>query len=389
MQLERSRQMSDEAVRLARISGEPNLILEALRSRFRALSGPDSMEELLRVIEELMRLEPRGSTWWTADALVVRFQTLLRRGDAVAADRSLAMFGRAARDMRVREWSWHYERLRAQRALAAGRLEEAERQFNELWAESQRLHLPYGAMLYAAQLNALSIERTGQRLPAGMADAQGDPWAWARDIPIYRVQRLLLDLQSGERDGAREQLRSLAANGCAAITRDSNFLFAIARLGSAAIELREHESIETLYEVLLPYAGLFALSDFSFSLGSVSYYLGNLAKYLERRADAKQHFEAAIAANSSTGHELFAYRARCALAALLSESKSRTERSEGLALANEVRAAAQTYGLNALRADATAIIERASASSATIAEATLSRSLEKPSRNKRLRMRLR
>lgn len=382
--LDRSRQMSDEAVRLARASGEPSLILEALRSRFRALSGPDTMDELQRVSDELLSLEPRAGTWWSVDALVVRYQTLMRRGDVTAADRALATFGRASRDMRVREWTWHYERLKAQRALAAGRLDEAERQFNELWSESQRLHLPYGGMLYAAQLNALSIERTGQRLPAGIAADNGDPWAWAHDIPVYRTQRIMLAIQHGEVDAARENLRSLAQNDYAAVTRDGNFLFAAARLAQGVVLLDEREAAASLYQVLQPYAALFALSDFSFSLGSIAYYLGILARFLDRPVEARSHFEAAITANASTGHELFTLHARHALAELLSDSRARLERAQALALATEVRAAAQRFGLNGLRAAATVTAERlAAASSTRITRAGLSHSIDKTARNKR------
>jgi DNA-binding winged helix-turn-helix (wHTH) protein/tetratricopeptide (TPR) repeat protein len=388
--LDRSRQMSDEAVRLARASGEPSLILEALRSRFRALSGPDTMDELLRVSDELLGLEPRAGTWWSADALVVRYQTLMRRGDVAGADRALAMFGRASREMRVREWAWHYERLNAQRALAAGRLDEAERHFNQLWTESQRLHLPYGGMLYAAQLNALSIERTGQRLTAGISADNGDPWAWAHDIPVYRTQRLLLSIQLGERDSARENLRALAANSFAAVTRDGNYLFAMARLAQAAVMLEERPAATKLYELLQPYAALFALSDFSFSLGSTAYYLGILARFLDQPLEARRHFETAVRANSSTGHELFTLHARHALAQLLADSRARLERAQALALATEVRAAAQRFGLNGLRAAATVTAERlATTSTARLTRTGPARSLDKTARNKRLRMRLR
>jgi DNA-binding winged helix-turn-helix (wHTH) protein len=388
--LARSRQMSDEAVQLANTSGEPSLILEALRSRFRALSGPDSMDELLRVSDELLSAEPRAGTWWSSDALLVRYLTLLRRGDVAGADRALAMFGRAAREMRVREWLWHHDRLKAQRALAAGRLDEAERQFNELWIESQRLHLPYGAMLYASQLSALSIERTGQRLPAGMSNENDDLWRWARDIPIYRAQRILLAIQNGERDRARDELRALAIDKFAPLPRDSNFLFATARLARAAVELNERDAAADLYEVLRPYGALFAISDFSFSLGSVSHHLGVLARALDLPVEARQHFELALDANLRTGHELFSLHSRLGLAELMADSRSRLERAEALALATEVRAAAQRYGLNGLRASAVVAVERlAAATNARITRSGVdrSRSLDKTVRGKRVRIR--
>jgi DNA-binding winged helix-turn-helix (wHTH) protein len=390
--LDRSGAMSDQALRLARASGDSSLIHEALRSRFRALSGPDSMEELLRVSDELLSSQSPAMAWWSADALVVRYQTLLRRGDVSGADRALAIMGRAAREMRMREWSWHCERLKAQRALAAGRLDEAERQFNELWAQSQRLHLPYGAMLYGAQLNALSIERTGQRLPAGMGNENGDPWSWARDIPTYRTHILMLAIQRGDRDNAVGTLRELAANNCAALTRDSNFLFGATRLAQAAVALGERQAATDLYAVLQPYAALFAISDFCFSVGSVAYYLGLLARSLEQPAKAKQHFEFAIDQNARTGHELFALHAQFGLAELMADSRSRLERADAVQLASLVRVGAQRFGLHGLRAAAIATSERlAIVPSARIPRAGLerSRAFDKTARGKRARIRAR
>jgi DNA-binding winged helix-turn-helix (wHTH) protein/tetratricopeptide (TPR) repeat protein len=390
LDLERSRQLSDEAVRLAHASGDKTLILEATRSRFRALSGPDTMDELLRVTEELSSADPRLGAWWGGDAVVVRYQTLLRRGDVAGADRALAAFGRMGRDLRVREWVWHFERLKGQRLFSAGRLDEAERQFNELWGDSQRLHLPYGPLLYAAQLSALSLARTGQRLPTGLGDDHGDPWSWARDIPVYRAQRILVLIHRGELDAARDDLLAIAANNYAALTRDSNFLFASTRLVEAAVVLNEVGAIADLYAVLQPYAALMAISDFTFSLGSISHYLGVLAEALERRTEARQHFETAIEANARTGEELACQQTRFSLASLLADSRSRAERAEALTIASEVRAAAQRYGMNALRTSSANLIERiAATTSARVGRAQLPQtgSLEKTARGKRIRLR--
>jgi hypothetical protein len=314
----------------------------------------------------------------------MRYTTLLRRGDVEGADRALAMFARIAREMRVREWLWHHDRLKAQRAFAAGRLEEAERQFTELWAQSQRLQLPYGPMLYATQLNALSVERTGMRLSAGGTNDYDDGWSWARDIAIYRAQRILLWIQFGDLERARESLAALAENKCAGVMRDSNFLFTTSRLAQAAVTLDMRDAATELYAALQPYAGLYAISDFVFSLGSVSHFLGLLAKLLEQRTEARQHFERAIEANLATGHNLFALRARVGLADLLSTGRSRGERAEALTLVNDVREEAQRSGLNALRAEAQFTADRLASTSSRLTRVEHD---DKAARNKRMRLR--
>ncbi|HKP59297.1 MAG TPA: AAA family ATPase [Polyangiales bacterium] len=386
--LERSRQLSDEAMRLAHASGDRFMLLEALRSRFRSLSGPDSMEELLRVAEEILAADPQSVSWWSCDALIVKYQTLLRRGDLVSADRALAEFGGMARAQRSRELVWHHDRLLAQRALAAGRLDEAERQFNDLFSEGQRLHLPYGPLLYGASLNALSVERTGRRLGPGVSQPAGN-LKWAQDIPTYRTERILLSIQYNERENAQREFLSVAADGFKALTRDSNFLFAAVRLALAAVALEERSAAAELYAILQPYASLIALSDFSFSLGSVSYYLGVLARFLGMRAEARAHFERAIESNQSSDNPLHCLRSRLALAELLAENASRADRAQALALASEVRAAAQRYGTNAVRAQAVAVAERLSAAgSARLNRAALSRARTRSTApRKRVRLR--
>ncbi|HKU38967.1 MAG TPA: AAA family ATPase [Polyangiales bacterium] len=359
--LERSREMSEKAMQLARASGDRSLLLEALRSSFRALSGPDSMDELLRVADEILAADPQSASWWSTDALIVKYQTLVRPGDVAGAERALDLMGSMASELRARELRWHHDRMRAQRLLSAGNLDEAERQFTELFSQSERLHLPYGAMLYGAQLNALSIERTGRRLGPGVSQSPSNPWKWAQDIPAYRAERVLLSIQYNEPETARREFSSMAEDGFEVITRDSNFLFAAVRLALAGVALEERAASNTLYELLAPYAEQIVFSDYSFSLGSVSYYLGVLARFLGLRVEAREHFERANEINVRTANQLHALRSRLALAELLADSASRTERARALALASEVRAAAQRFGTNAVRAQAVAVAERLSA----------------------------
>jgi tetratricopeptide (TPR) repeat protein len=239
-------------------------------------------------------------------------------------------------------------------------------------------------MLYATQLNALSVERTGMRLSAGGTSDYDDGWSWARDIAIYRAGRIHLWIQFGDLDRARESLAALAENKCAGVTRDSNFLFTTARLAQAASALDMREAATELYEAVQAYAGLYAVSDFVFSLGSMSYFLGLLAKQLELRTEARQYFERAIQANLATGHDLFALRARSGLADLLSTDRSRAERAEAITLANEVRTEAQRRGLNALRAEAQLTADRLASTPSRLTRAELD---PKAARNKRMRLR--
>jgi hypothetical protein len=83
---------------------------------------------------------------------------------------------------------------------------------------------------------------------------------------------------------------------------------------------------------------------------------------------------------------LFALHARNGLAELLSTSRSRLERAEGLDLANEVRTDAQRLGLNALRAAAQLTLDRL-ATSTSSSRLTRPELEEQSARGKRMRLR--
>jgi hypothetical protein len=356
--IEVSRSMSQQAMRLAQLADDPALLLEALRSRLRALSGPDSSDELLRVADEILKLDPRSASWCSADAQITRYHVLFRRGDVAAADRALAAFGQIGRELRVREWVWHHDRLRAQRLLQAGRLDQAQREFDELWARSQRLRLPYAAIFYGAQLSALNVERNGRRLTAEATHTRHEAWKWARHMPAWRTERVLVLLETGDHVQARREFRALAEHGFAAVTRDSSCLFVFAKLSIAAVILQDHSAARDLHAALEPYANLIALSDFSFSLGCVSHFLGMLARFLTRRAQAREYFEVALDTNTRVGDELQALRSRLALAHLLGESRSRRDQARAEALIAEVSALAEPCGAYSLHGAAASLRER-------------------------------
>ena len=184
------------------------------------------------------------------------------------------------------------------------------------------------------------------------------PWKWAHELPVYHCERILIALQYGGVETARRTFHALSEARFAAVTRDSNFLFASVRLSIAAIALKERAAAEALYEILSPYANLFPVSDFTFSNGSVAHYLGQLARFLGRRTRARTP---RVRERVERAH--WTYPARrplsTALCELLAESRSRSERIE--ALASDVRANAQRYGLNEVRTAAIAVAERLSA----------------------------
>jgi tetratricopeptide (TPR) repeat protein len=357
--IELSRRMSDEAVRLASASGDRHLLLEAQRSRLFALSGPDSADELMRAADGILETDPRPASLWSVDAQLARYHALLRAGDIRAADRALHEFERLARALRARSWIWQGERLRAQRLLSAGRLEDAAKRFEELRLESQRLRLPFGPAMHRAQLLALNLERTGKRVADGMPEPS-EPNRWSKDVAVGRALHVMVAIEVGEETLARRELDALAQDHFAAVTRDTSYLYALCQLALAATALDEHVAATELCTLLQPHAELIALSPFWISRGCVARYLALLEQLLGRHAQAREYFETAAEVNARTDHELERLRAWLGVAGILAQSRSQQERKRACALRAEVRAGAERCGAAALRAAATSRTSRAS-----------------------------
>jgi DNA-binding winged helix-turn-helix (wHTH) protein/tetratricopeptide (TPR) repeat protein len=356
LKLELSAKMSAEAVRLASHSNDVTLQLEARSSRLFGLSGPDTIDELLQVADETSELDPKRASAWRADAQLARYNALLKRGDTAAADRTLHDYARIARELRVRPRTWHCERLIAQRVFAAGRLKEAERLFDELWAEGKRMRLLFSYASHRAHEYALNFERTGRRLCSNFEPPEVA--GWVKALPAYRSHRILLAIELGELAEASRDLRALSADNFAAVTCDPHSLFSLSQLTLAAASLNDLHVARMLRALLEPYAKLLVYSSFTLPAGCVSRYLGILENLLGRRSHARRYFEFAIEVNGRTGNELERMRASLALAECLAEARSDADRDRARAIVAAVAATGDACGAHALHASALAIDAR-------------------------------
>lgn len=100
---------------------------------------------------------------------------------------------------------------------------------------------------------------------------------------------------------ARDIFESFAVNGFAEVPVNDEWVFGMALLSEVAEFLRDSARAETLYELLLPYAGRNGVSAPDGCTGSVSRNLGKLAATMSRLDDAAEHFEAALQMNARIG----------------------------------------------------------------------------------------
>jgi tetratricopeptide (TPR) repeat protein len=331
LSIEKSRELSEQAVKLARESGDRDDLLEALKNSVHALSGPDDIDDLLKVTSEVVELHPSS----VVHIGVARYHALLLKGDMAGAEQTREDVAEVCQSLRYREGLWHCERLRAQGWFHAGEFEKAESAFRELFVESRRLRLPFGKRIFIVHTLALAQERavlTGLPFTEREFRVELD---FAASMPSYRSHEARLLLAVGRLQEARAAFEEIAEGGLENIPRDLGLLNTLANLSLVATALGDRRRAETLYALLRPYPMYNTPQAFDMCLGSVSYFLGKLAEFLGRPKEAAAHLEDAIATNAAWGYAAPLARSQVALAGLLSEDGSRASKQRASALLGE------------------------------------------------------
>ncbi len=326
LSIEKSLELSARAVALARQGNDPVDLVEALRSRLHALSGPDSIDEVLEVAAEIEGIEAYSKSMMRGEAELARFQAFIHKGDMRAAERALEDIGRVGRTLRRPETIWHYERDKATLAFQAGRFDEAQAVFHDLFAQGRRLRLPYGKFFFMMHVLVLAYERTG----FGILQDADTEWRthldWAASLPSYQAHEIRFLFEMKRTDEARRAFDAMARKGFDSITRELGYLNALAQLSIVAVGFGDRERAESLYALLRPYPSHNTPTNFGFYQGSVSYFLGLLASLLGRPRDAAAHLEEALEMNTKLGCVPQVARTQLALASVLSEEGARVSR---------------------------------------------------------------
>jgi DNA-binding winged helix-turn-helix (wHTH) protein/tetratricopeptide (TPR) repeat protein len=334
LSIEKSRELSRRAVRLARRSPARTDLTEALKSCLHALSGPDDIGELLEVTSEIVRLDPGALTevGWP------RYHALLHKGDVAEAETLREELGDRARSLRSREGLWHYERICAQHAFHTGDFEKSESAFRELFVQSCRMRLSYGKLYYMVHTIALAFERNNLTSTPVSPQELSSEFQWATAMPTFRSHQIRFLLELGRTEEARGAFEAMAQQGFEAITRDLNYLSALSHLSLAAIALEDHPRATALYKLMRPYPHHNTPNGFAISHGSVSYYLGRLAHFLGKPKAALAHFEDALVMNARLGFVPQLAWTQFAFAELLAETHLDSDHRRANALLSQAEA---------------------------------------------------
>jgi tetratricopeptide (TPR) repeat protein len=346
----------DEGVSLARTLGDPVLLAFALDCLQFPLVRPDTLDQRLRLAREVVELAAQGpnrerqmySRLWMGSAL-------LEGGDIPLAEHHLDEFARYAPDLHIPGALWQQKLHAAMWAYLRGDLGAGEALSLDAFSFGQK-HVAMAAGSHLAQLFYLYWERgrLAELLPPWRAFLeQNASQAWAA---ATRAALGLACAESGDLDGAREQLDILIAGDCAGIPFDQFWLAAATFLAETAARL-ESEHCATLYRLLAPYPGRnVVVPPAAVCLGSSSRPLGLLAAALHRWDEAERHFADALAMNSEMGARPWVARTQFNYAQMLLARREPGDREKARSLLQQALGAARQMGMVKVASDCEALL---------------------------------
>jgi DNA-binding SARP family transcriptional activator len=291
--------ISREAVAAARESGDAATLAYALVGRAHAITGPDTIEEVLELATELCELAAAALDVERESAgRMLRIMALHVLGDAEAAAAELAVVDRLAHELRQPVQRWEVDGVWAMLALAEGRFAEAETLIEHAAATGRR------AVADAAESIEHMQRATLRDFLGGLEASEPDLARLAAEHParpIFVCALAYVRARIGRLVEARRAVERIARDGAAALPFDQEWLAAMSFLADAAALVDDPVAAESLYEALRPWHALHAVDQGEVVRGSIERSLGVLAGVLRRWDDADAHFTRAAAANTRMG----------------------------------------------------------------------------------------
>jgi DNA-binding SARP family transcriptional activator len=337
----RREELSAQAVALARETGEPGALVDALSARHVALWSPPHLDERLALADEMVALaQDAGDRERALQGRNWRVLDLLERGDLATARAEIDLHGRLADELRLPGYQWWTPMWRAMLAFLEGRLEHAEQLRAEAVEIGRRAGDRVAELFNWIQIVFVDLERepiapdTRADVPERVA-VQAVQSAFRNDLPLIYAEM-------GRTDDARRELEAIGAERFAAVASDMNWLASMAGLAQGAALLAARERAAELYELLLPYRDHAVLvGRAALCLGPVELHLGVLATVLDRFEEAERHLDAADDWASAAGARPWAAWAMVHRAELLA---ARGDRDRAATVAAEAIVAAEAVG---------------------------------------------
>ncbi len=281
------RALVDEALALARRSGDDRALAHVLHHSCLSIQRPETIAERQAMVDELRVLADRfadpelrfWSQWLPTHAG--------EAGDFAEVDRSIAAARAIADEIGQPALLWTCLFSESCRLRVAARLDEAE----AIAAQAGQMSEPDAGMLVAGQRIGLLWEQGRSEeivdlvLQAG-ADNPG--------ISGFRPAAAVVLAEAGRHQDARALLDAAAREGFDTVPHDNVWTTTLALWAEVVHALGAAEHARPLYDELAPWDHMMVWNT-AVAYNSVDHYLGGLAATLGEHDRAERHFERAIA----------------------------------------------------------------------------------------------
>ncbi len=349
-----------KAIGMARQVGNPAVLAANISHLLNFFWGPDSTEELLRSATEMVAAaQQSGDLEIVHDAHDWRLPLHLELGNMAGVEADIE--GMTRIDARIRQRTYSLQGLGSHimLALMRGEFADAERlimQFQEL--------MPVAVHADQLSMQIFTLRRDQGRL-AALQPVVSMFLRQKSAASVWRPGLALIYLELGQRDEARAEFETLAAEDFTTVTRDGRWLYCVVYLSEVCAALGDARRAPILYRMLSPYAGRnIALGAGIACCGSADRYLGLLCAAMSQWSEAQRHFEQALAMNERTGARVALAYTRHDYAAMLLARHQAGDREHATSLLRSSLEAALEIGMRALEERATRRLDELSSSSA-------------------------
>lgn len=253
---ERRLELSDEAVDLARHSGDDVAMATALAASCDAMAGPDHCARRLESATAIVAIgQHRHDPVLVLLGRRLRLVALLETGAFGAADTEIAAYRAVAEAVAHPLYLWYVPLWRGMRALMDNRFDECRAALAEAAELGARAGSDNADILVATQRWVL-VSRSGDQAELAELFDQFERIDQAGVWPL--VTRALLLAQVGRPERARTQLDAVMPL-LPGMPRDSEWLPAVAQVAETVAMVGPHPVASWVREALAPYADLWAV----------------------------------------------------------------------------------------------------------------------------------